>query len=113
MRAGARLLFRWSAITFNAHRIHYDLRYAAEVEGYPGLVVQGPLTAMLLLESYEKQTGMMARTFSFRGQAPLFCGDTIMLCGQRSSEGFDLWAEGPGGYLAMSAKAKGEVCYAD
>ncbi|QKR99261.1 acyl-CoA dehydrogenase [Sphingomonas sp. CL5.1] len=106
-------LFRWSAVTFNAHRIHYDLPYATKVEGYPGLVVQGPLTATLLLEAYRKQTGRTVRSFSFRGQAPLFCGDTVVLCGRLGGEGFDLWAEGPGGYLAMAAKATGEVCRAD
>lgn len=106
-------LFRWSAITFNAHRIHYDQPYATGVEGYPGLVVQGPLTATLLLDSWERQTGGSARTFSFRGQAPLFCGDTLTICGQRDGAGCDLWAEGPAGFVAMSARATGGARHAD
>ncbi|MDD2765757.1 MAG: MaoC family dehydratase N-terminal domain-containing protein [Opitutaceae bacterium] len=107
------LLFRYSAITFNGHRIHYDLPYATQEEGYPGLVVQGPLTATLLLDAYQRETGEVARTYSFRGQAPLFGDDTIMLCGRRTGEGGDLWAEGPGGYLAMSAKVTSEAGHAD
>jgi 3-methylfumaryl-CoA hydratase len=107
------LLFRYSAVTFNGHRIHYDLPYATQVEGYSGLVVQGPLTATLLLDTYLRETGQSARTYSFRGQAPLFGDDTIRLCGRRTGEGGDLWAEGPGGYLAMSAKVTGEAGHAD
>ncbi len=107
------LLFRYSAITFNGHRIHYDLPYATQEEGYPGLVVQGPLTASLLLDAYLRETGQIARTYSFRGQAPLFGNDTVSLCGRRTSEGGDLWAEGPGGYLAMSAKVTAEAGHAD
>lgn len=104
------LLFRYSAITFNGHRIHYDLPYATEVEGYPGLVVQGPLTATLLLDAWLRETGQRARSYSFRGQAPLFCGDSLMLCGRRTDGRGELWAEGPGGYVAMSATV---TCEAD
>ena len=98
------LLFRYSALTFNGHRIHYDLPYAMGEEGYPGLVVQGPLTATLLIDAYQQQTGQMPRSFSFRGQAPLFAGGRMQLCGRASEAGHDLWAEGPGGYTAMSAQ---------
>jgi len=66
-------LFRYSALTFNSHRIHYDLAYAREVEGYPGLVVHGPLQASWLLEHVVRQTGM-PRRFAFRGVAPLIAG---------------------------------------
>lgn len=77
-------LFRYSALTFNAHRIHYDREYAQEVEGYPGLVVQGPLTATLLLTHFLKtHPGSQVQGFSFRAQAPLFAG-----------EAFDLIADG-------------------
>lgn len=82
MQADSRLLFRFSALTFNAHRIHYDRDYAVRDEGYPGLVVHGPLTAMLLLQLAEQgerehaeRTGRGVRaveSFSFRGLAPLF-----------------------------------------
>lgn len=99
-------LFRYSALTFNAHRIHYDLPYATGEEGYPGLVVQGPLSATLLMDAYLRHTGAKPAQFSFRGQAPLFSGQALTLCGQAAEAGtHDLWVEGTGGYLAMSAKA--------
>lgn len=66
------LLFRFSAITFNAHRIHYDRPYATEAEGYPGLVVHGPLTAILLMELVRANTDRRVAGFEFRGRAPLF-----------------------------------------
>lgn len=98
------LLFRYSSLTFNGHRIHYDLPYATGVEGYPGLVVQGPLTATLLMESFRAHTGDEPRTYSFRGQAPLFADGRVSLSGRAEGEHFNLWAEGPGGYTAMTAK---------
>ena len=67
-----RLLFRFSALTFNAHRIHYDRPYAKSEEGYPGLVVHGPLTAMLLLRLVRENTDRPVASFSFRSQAPLY-----------------------------------------
>jgi 3-methylfumaryl-CoA hydratase len=102
-----RLLFRYSALTFNAHRIHYDREYASSVEGYPALVVQGPLTATLLLDRLARQTGARVATFRFRGQTPLFCGQAMALCGRAvGSEGaYSLWAEGPQGQVAMTAEA--------
>jgi 3-methylfumaryl-CoA hydratase len=76
------LLFRFSALTFNAHRIHYDAEYAQRVEHYPGLVVHGPLQAMLALESLaSSEPGSMVSRFSFRSVAPLFCGDAIRIRG--------------------------------
>jgi 3-methylfumaryl-CoA hydratase len=71
-------LFRFSAATFNSHRIHYDLPYAQDVEGYPGLVVHGPLTAARLFGFATSRMGPIAR-FSFRAQAPLFAGQPILL----------------------------------
>lgn len=100
------LLFRYSAVTFNGHRIHYDLPYATGEEGYPGLVVHGPLTATLLMQGFIDHTGTLPRSFSFRGQAPLFAGGQMQICGRPSEGGHDLWAEGPGGYIAMSARAE-------
>lgn len=99
------ILFRYSALTFNAHRIHYDLPYATREEGYPGLVVQGPLTATLLMDRYLKHAGRQPRSFSFRGRAPLFAGQRIQLCGRGGHDDgvHTLWAEGPGGYTAMTA----------
>ena len=69
------LLFRYSALTFNGHRIHYDRAYATEVEGYDGLVVHGPLQATLLLNLAATAFGKCPRRFSYRGQAPLICDE--------------------------------------
>jgi 3-methylfumaryl-CoA hydratase len=68
------LLFRFSAITFNTHRIHYDLPYARDDEGYPGLVVHGPLTAMTAAALVERSTGRRLASFSFKATAPMFAG---------------------------------------
>ncbi len=68
------LLFRFSAITFNTHRIHYDLPYALDAEGYPGLVVHGPLTAITLATYVERCTGRRLAAFEFKAAAPMFAG---------------------------------------
>ena len=75
------LLFRFSALTNNSHRIHYDHSYATGVEGYPGLVVQGPLTAMLLADLGRRNGVAGPARFSFRARSPFFCGDTLHLRG--------------------------------
>ena len=95
------LLFRLSALTFNAHRIHYDREYSMEVEGYPGLVVQGPLTAMLLMDHFLRAHphSDVAR-FEFRAQSPLFDTASFELCADDNA----LWARGPHGEAAMTAK---------
>ncbi|WP_108658667.1 FAS1-like dehydratase domain-containing protein [Acuticoccus kandeliae] len=72
------LLFRYSALTFNGHRIHYDHTYATEVEGYGGLVVHGPLQATMMLNLVVQHLGgAYPRRFSYRGLTPLICGDTM------------------------------------
>lgn len=101
-------LFRYSALTSNGHRIHYDQPYATAEEGYPGLVVHGPLIATLLQGFAETcQPGRRLTGFSFRGMAPLFVDQPF--CLQASPGDADgtlsLWARGPGGALAMSADA--------
>jgi len=101
-----RLLFRFSALTFNAHRIHYDQPYAMSEEGYPGLVVHGPLTAILLLELVRHNTSSGIAGFSFRGQAPLFDLAPFRLVGIPSNERIGLEAQGPDGKTAMSATAE-------
>lgn len=68
------LLFRFSAITFNAHRIHYDLAYASAIEGYPGLVVHGPLTSLQLAQHVEQATGGRLERWQFKATAPMFVG---------------------------------------
>ncbi len=95
------LLFRFSALTFNAHRIHYDRDYCRDLEGYPGLVVQGPLTALLLMDHYLRQHPREEIVrFEFRAQRPLFDTAPFALCGNGNA----LWARGPDGAVAMSAK---------
>ena len=105
------LLFRYSALTFNGHRIHYDRSYAAEVEGYPGLVVHGPLIATLLLDLLRRERPRaQVRSFSFRAVRPVFDIHRFTACG-REQTGADgsrtvaLWARDHEGLLAMQAEA--------
>ncbi len=98
------MLFRFSALTFNGHRIHYDLPYAREVEGYPALVVHGPLTATLLADLARAEGGELA-SFSFRGRAPLFCGQPLRLEARREGDGLKLVARRCDGVEAMTAEA--------
>jgi 3-methylfumaryl-CoA hydratase len=83
------LLFRFSAATANAHRIHYDHPYATGVEGYPDLVVHGPLTAILLAELARSRTREMATGISFRARAPHFANQTFWLTGTPVPGGAD------------------------
>jgi 3-methylfumaryl-CoA hydratase len=101
------LLFRYSALTFNGHRIHYDHAYTREQERYPDLVVHGPLTATLLQQfALEHGGGRALASFDFRGVTPLFVGRAFQLEGRQAEDGtLALWARGPGGELAMSATA--------
>jgi len=99
------LLFRFSALTFNAHRIHYDRTYATTVEGYPGLVVHGPLTAVLLMELVRFHAHRSVTAFAFRGQAPLFDLAPFRLIGTPVGEHVHLEAQGPDGKTTMTASA--------
>lgn len=101
-----RLLFRFSALTFNAHRIHYDRQYATRDEGYPALVVHGPLTAMLLARLIPQHMPQPIAAFSFRSLRPLFEGALIRLVGTRAGARVDLEAQGPDGQPAMTATAE-------
>jgi 3-methylfumaryl-CoA hydratase len=89
------LLFRYSALTFNGHRIHYDKPYATLEEGYPGLVVQGPLAATLLLEGFRAaHPNKRIRRFAFRAIGPLFDTADFAVCGQLTGLGTaDLWTD--------------------
>jgi 3-methylfumaryl-CoA hydratase len=100
------LLFRYSALTFNGHRIHYDRRYVTEVEGYPGLVVHGPLLATLMAGLGERQfAGRTAASFSFRAHKPVFDLHPFAVCGRRDGAGaIDLWVRDHEGHRAMSAR---------
>ena len=105
MRPDPVLLFRYSALTFNSHRIHYDRDYAREQEGYAGLVVQGPLTATLLLDLLRREMPQArVETFGFRGVRPVLDGQPIMLQGARDGDGARLWALDASGALAMDAR---------
>ncbi|MCP4993915.1 MAG: acyl-CoA dehydrogenase [Gammaproteobacteria bacterium] len=99
------LLFRFSALTFNAHRIHYDRRYAMEEEGYPGLVVHGPLTALMLAELTARKSTRRISAFSFQGRAPLFDLHPFRLLGSATDNNVSLEAQSPTGKTAMTATA--------
>lgn len=101
------LLFRYSALTFNGHRIHYDRRYVTEVEGYPGLIVHGPLIATLLLDLLRRHLPRATVTgFTFRAVKPLFDIAPFSVCGRRQDDGsIHLWARSAEGHLAMDATA--------
>ena len=101
------LLFRYSALTFNGHRIHYDRKYVTEVEGYPGLIVHGPLIATLLLDLLRRKLpGAKVQRFGFRAVTPLFDIAAFEVCGkQEGDQTFRLWARNAEGHLAMDASA--------
>lgn len=88
LRPDPTLLFRFSALTANAHRIHYDTPYVREVEGYPDLVVHGPLLALLMLELIRRNApGRQLRTASYRLRSPVFAGEHVLALGDPSQEG--------------------------
>jgi 3-methylfumaryl-CoA hydratase len=101
------MLFRYSALTFNGHRIHYDRRYATEVEKYPGLVVHGPLIATLLLDLLRRNRPLSrVMEFSFRAIRPLFDTTPFIVCGQLENDILArLWAKDSENNLAMEATA--------
>ena len=105
--ADTTLLFRYSALTFNGHRIHYDLDYARDVEGYAGLVVHGPLLATLLLELAMARRGAdQLSHFAFRARAPVTHFQRFATCGEPAERGAQLWIEREDGALAMTAEAR-------
>lgn len=100
------LLFRYSALTFNSHRIHYDLPYAASQEGYRGLVVHGPLTASLLLDLAQRELGDNAlKSFAFRGSSPAICGEMLHLMLRSKDAAFELGAFAADGRQVAAASA--------
>ncbi len=101
-----RLLFRYSALTFNSHRIHYDAPYAEAQERYRGLVVHGPLTASLLLQLAARELGEnKLRSFSFRGASPAVADEPLHLVMRRSDDGFEMGAFAADGRQVTKAKA--------
>ena len=102
------MLFRYSALIFNAHRIHYDHPYVTGVEGYPGLVVHGPLTATLLMDLCRRQRPDARLTrFDYRALRPLFAGNPLTVAGEPAADGATakLWALDGDGLVAMTAEA--------
>ena len=100
------LLFRFSALTFNSHRIHYDRTWAMQTEGYPGLVVHGPLTTTLLIDfARDCNQGRAVRSYTTQAKAPLFDTAPFELRGRPAADGrgCQLWAVTPDGTIAMSA----------
>lgn len=102
------LLFRYSACTFNAHRIHYDLAYAREVEKYPGLVVHGPLQATLLAALATRWTGRAPDRFAFRGVHPMFHDAPLRLMAVEAEGGLDLCTARGDAHQGMTATATWE-----
>lgn len=102
------LLFRYSALTFNGHRIHYDRRYVTEVEGYPGLIVHGPMVATLLLDLLRHQMPEAeVLRYEFRAVRPLYDINHFFVCGEPQADGktIRLWAKDHEGWLTMEATA--------
>jgi 3-methylfumaryl-CoA hydratase len=102
------LLFRYSALTFNGYRIHYDRRFASEAQGYRGLVVHAPLVATLLADLLRRSLPQAnVSSFSFRAIRALFDTDPFVICGRPDHDGsVKLWARGPDGALAVEATAR-------
>lgn len=97
------LLFRFCAVTFNAHRIHYDAPYATGREGYPALVVNGALTALLALELVREAAGREPAAFDYRTLAPLYAGRPMHLKARREADAWRTWAEDEAGTVALEA----------
>jgi 3-methylfumaryl-CoA hydratase len=102
------MLFRYSALTFNGHRIHYDLPYVTQTEGYPGLVMNGGLTTLLVFELARTHASTPVRTISSRNVRALFVNQPITLAGEPSTDNktAKLWALNPDGALALTAEAE-------
>jgi 3-methylfumaryl-CoA hydratase len=100
------LLFRYSALTFNGHRIHYDRKYVTEVEGYPGLIVHGPLIATLLMDLVRRHApGADVASFRFKAVRPTFDLNPFRVNGLRTGNEIKLWAQDHAGWLTMDAAA--------
>ena len=102
------LLFRYSALTFNGHRIHYDRKYVTEVEGYPGLIVHGPLIATLLIDLLRRSLPQaQVQSFAFKAVRPTFDLHAFSVHGKPSADGktIELWAQDHEGWLTMQATA--------
>ena len=101
------LLFRFSALTFNGHRIHYDQPYVTGVEGYPGLIVHGPLMGLVQIELARRANSQKTVTsFEFRALSPVFSGKPFSVHGRREADGsVSTWIADSTGGLAQQGKA--------
>ncbi len=102
------MLFRYSALTFNGHRIHYDHPYVTQTEGYPGLVMNGGLTTLLVYELARAHAKSPVKFMSSRNVRPMFANRPITICGEPSADGKSakLWTQDDTGALSMSATAE-------
>jgi 3-methylfumaryl-CoA hydratase len=103
------LLFRYSALTFNSHRIHYDRRYVTQVEGYPGLIVHGPLMATLLVDLLRRHSERSLQSFEFKAVKPVFeCADqrVLSVCAHPDGEQVHAWVQDHAGDVCMQATAR-------
>lgn len=100
-------LFRYSALTFNGHRIHYDRDYASKEEGYPGLVVHGPFIATLLIDNVQRwrPAAPIAR-FAYRARSPIFDGTRFDLCLKATEKGARIWAQPADGPISMDGEVE-------
>jgi len=105
--ADSTLLFRYSALTFNGHRIHYDKEYAINEEHYPGLVVHGPMQATMLLDLCRQHAGRPMKKFEYRAQHPLFAGHAFTVNGNMdaTTAKADVWTANDAGNYAMRGTA--------
>ncbi|MDD9821893.1 MAG: MaoC/PaaZ C-terminal domain-containing protein, partial [Gammaproteobacteria bacterium] len=98
------MLFRYSALTFNSHRIHYDADYCRQVEGFPGPVVHGALTATFLAGLAAQHSGALPRRFAYRALRPLYAGAPVTFSARQQGGGLQLQAADARGRLAMTAE---------
>ena len=107
VEASTTLLARYSAVTFNGHRIHYDRDYCRSEEGYPGLLVHGPLQATFLLRlACRMKGGRLPERFTFRGVMPLFDGGRFTVNTARTDDGRQLWVQSQAGNVTMTARTE-------
>jgi 3-methylfumaryl-CoA hydratase len=99
------LLFRYSALTFNGHRIHYDRDYVTKVEGYPGLIFHGPMQAALQIEFAARLRGLVPKKFAYRGVQPLFEGSEFSVNANETAAGLETWTANSQGQPTMKGNA--------